>query len=469
MLGQVIGRWGNFVNAEAYGYSAGVEKLPWRMTVGTVYIDGVPHPEIEFVHPTFLYESLWNLLGFILINLFYRHKKRDGQVFYLYVAWYGLGRGLLEFLRTDSLRVFGLKAFVILGLGSFVAAVLLLIVSYRRAAAEREELEAYASANAAKPAPKTAPEPDGTLDAPWTMTARTTAAKIQKSTKAKEKTMAILLDGKLTSAKVKEEVAAKFSGGLRGRQSPCPALAVVIVGDNPASKVYVANKKKACEAVGIRSLSYELPGETTQDELLALVDRLNGDADVNGILVQLPLPRHIDEQTVIERISPDKDVDAFHPSNVGRIMLGLDGFAPCTPAGIMRLLAEYGISAAGKNCVVVGRSNIVGKPMAMLLLHQHGTVTICHSRTADLPSVTRRADILVVAVGRAKFVTADMVKPGAVVIDVGMNRDENGKLCGDVDFAEVSEVAGAITPVPGGVGPMTITMLMRNTITAAKK
>ena len=204
-------------------------------------------------------------------------------------------------------------------------------------------------------------------------------------------------------------------------------------------------------------------------ELLALVDRLNGDADVNGSLVQLPLPRHIDEQTVIERISPDKDVDAFHPSNVGRIMLGLDGFAPCTPAGIMRLLAEYGISAAGKNCVVVGRSNIVGKPMAMLLLHQHGTVTICHSRTADLPSVTRRADILVVAVGRAKFVTADMVKPGAVVIDVGMNRDENGKLCGDVDFAEVSEVAGAITPVPGGVGPMTITMLMRNTITAAKK
>lgn len=280
--------------------------------------------------------------------------------------------------------------------------------------------------------------------------------------------MAILLDGKLTSAKVKEEVAAKIAAACADGKAP-PCLAVVIVGDNPASKVYVANKKKACEAVGIRSLSYELPGETTQDELLTLVDRLNGDADVNGILVQLPLPRHIDEQTVIERISPDKDVDAFHPSNVGRIMLGLDGFAPCTPAGIMRLLAEYGISAAGKNCVVVGRSNIVGKPMAMLLLHQHGTVTICHSRTADLPSVTRRADILVVAVGRAKFVTADMVKPGAVVIDVGMNRDENGKLCGDVDFAEVSEVAGAITPVPGGVGPMTITMLMRNTITAAKK
>ena len=276
--------------------------------------------------------------------------------------------------------------------------------------------------------------------------------------------MAILLDGKLTSAKVKEEVAAKIAAACADGKAP-PCLAVVIVGDNPASKVYVANKKKACEAVGIRSLSYELPGETTQDELLALVDRLNGDADVNGILVQLPLPRHIDEQTVIERISPDKDVDAFHPSNVGRIMLGLDGFAPCTPAGIMRLLEEYGISAAGKNCVVVGRSNIVGKPMALLLLKANGTVSVCHSKTADLAFHTRQADILVVAIGRAKFITADMVSEGTVIVDVGMNR-EGGKLCGDVDFESCAQKASYITPVPGGVGPMTIAMLMENTFRA---
>lgn len=278
--------------------------------------------------------------------------------------------------------------------------------------------------------------------------------------------MAILLDGKLTSAKVKEEVAAKIAAACADGKAP-PCLAVVIVGDNPASKVYVANKKKACEAVGIRSLSYELPGETTQDELLALVDRLNGDADVNGILVQLPLPRHIDEQTVIERISPDKDVDAFHPSNVGRIMLGLDGFAPCTPAGIMRLLAEYGISAAGKNCVVVGRSNIVGKPMALLLLKANGTVSVCHSKTADLAAHTRQADILVVAIGRAKFITADMVSEGTVIVDVGMNR-EDGKLCGDVDFDEVEPIVDAITPVPGGVGTVTTSMTMQHTVAAAE-
>lgn len=278
--------------------------------------------------------------------------------------------------------------------------------------------------------------------------------------------MAILLDGKLTSAKVKEEVAAKIAAACADGKAP-PCLAVVIVGDNPASKVYVANKKKACEAVGIRSLSYELPGETTQDELLALVDRLNGDADVNGILVQLPLPRHIDEQTVIERISPDKDVDAFHPSNVGRIMLGLDGFAPCTPAGIMRLLAEYGISAAGKNCVVVGRSNIVGKPMALLLLKANGTVSVCHSKTADLAFHTRQADILVVAIGRAKFITADMVSEGTVIVDVGMNR-EDGKLCGDVDFDEVEPIVDAITPVPGGVGTVTTSMTMQHTVAAAE-
>ena len=279
--------------------------------------------------------------------------------------------------------------------------------------------------------------------------------------------MATILDGKLTSAKVKEEVAGKIAA-LTAAGGSAPCLAVVIVGDNPASKIYVANKKKACEAVGISSLSYELDGSTTQDELLELIDRLNADRNVNGILVQLPLPSHIDEQTVIERISPDKDVAAFHPSSVGRITLGLDGFEPCTPSGIMRLLSEYGISPAGKNCVVVGRSNIVGKPMALLLLRANGTVDICHSRTADLASHTRRADILVVAVGKAKFITADMIKDGAVVVDVGMNRD-NGKLCGDVDFEGCEKKASYITPVPGGVGPMTIAMLMQNTLRAGER
>ena len=276
-----------------------------------------------------------------------------------------------------------------------------------------------------------------------------------------------LIDGKTISAErraqMKKEVAALAEDGIT------PGLAVVIVGDDPASKVYVRNKKKACEELGIYSEEYALPAETTQDELLALIRELNAKPDIDGILVQLPLPKQLDEKAVIEAISPDKDVDAFSAANVGKIMIGDYKLLPCTPAGIMELIHASGVEVKGKECVVIGRSNIVGKPMAMLLLHEHGTVTICHSRTRDLSEVTRRADILIVAIGKAKFVTADMVKPGAVVIDVGMNRDENGKLCGDVDFDSVSEVAGAITPVPGGVGPMTITMLMKNTITAAGK
>lgn len=274
-----------------------------------------------------------------------------------------------------------------------------------------------------------------------------------------------LIDGKAVSAQLREtlkqEVAALAEKGIT------PGLAVVIVGQDSASRVYVNNKKKACAELGIYSEEHALPAETTQEELLALVRQLNERPEISGILVQLPLPKHLDEKLVIETISPDKDVDAFHAQNVGRIMIGDYRFLPCTPAGVMELIAASGVEIAGKECVVVGRSNIVGKPMAMLLLHKHGTVTICHSRTKDLAEVCRRADILVAAVGRAKFITADMVKPGAVVIDVGMNRDENGKLCGDVDFAGVSEVAGAITPVPGGVGPMTITMLMKNTIAAS--
>lgn len=278
--------------------------------------------------------------------------------------------------------------------------------------------------------------------------------------------MSKIIDGKAVSAavreRVKEEAAALTAQGIR------PGLAVIIVGDDPASRVYVNNKKKACAETGIYSEEHALPAKTTQDELLALIQSLNGRSDINGILCQLPLPGHLDEKAVIEAIDPRKDVDAFHPSNVGRIMIGDYHFLPCTPAGVMELLASEGIDVCGKNCVVIGRSNIVGKPMSMLLLHKNGTVTICHSRTQNLAETTRRADILIAAVGIAKFVKADMVKPGAVVIDVGMDRDENGKLCGDVDFAAVEPIASYITPVPGGVGPMTIAMLMQNTIMAAK-
>lgn len=277
--------------------------------------------------------------------------------------------------------------------------------------------------------------------------------------------MGKIIDGKAVSTALREKMKAEVAQ-LKER-GVTPGLAVVIVGDDSASRVYVNNKKKACAELGMHSEEYALPGDTTEAELLALVEKLNAKADIHGILVQLPLPRQIDEKKIIEAINPDKDVDAFHPQNVGRIMIGDYRFLPCTPAGIMELIASTGVDITGKECVVIGRSNIVGKPMSMLMLHKHATVTICHSRTKDLAEVARRADILIVAIGKAKFVGADMVKPGAMVIDVGMDRDENGKLCGDVDFAAVEPAAGWITPVPGGVGPMTITMLMRNTITAA--
>lgn len=279
--------------------------------------------------------------------------------------------------------------------------------------------------------------------------------------------MANIIDGKAVSAKVKEEIA-KETAAIKAKYSISIGLAVVIVGDDPASRIYVNNKKKACETVGFTSYEYALSADTTQEELLQLIDKLNKDDNVNGILVQLPLPKHLDEKAVINSISPEKDVDAFHPVNVGKIMIGEYSFLPCTPAGIMELIASTGVDIKGKECVVVGRSNIVGKPMSMLLLHQSGTVTICHSKTNDLAEHCRKADILVVAVGVPKLVTGDMIKEGAVVIDVGMNRLENGKLCGDVDFDSAKEKAGFITPVPGGVGPMTIAMLMKNTLTAAK-
>ena len=275
-----------------------------------------------------------------------------------------------------------------------------------------------------------------------------------------------IIDGKAVSASLRQAIKAETA--QLSASGTTPGLAVILVGDDPASHVYVNNKKKGCAEVGFYSEVYELPASTTQQELLALVEKLNKQENIHGILVQSPLPKHLDEEAVVLAIDPNKDVDAFHPVNVGHIMIGDYRFLPCTPAGIMELLKAVDIDPKGKECVVIGRSNIVGKPMAMLLLHAHGTVTICPSRTKDLAEVTRRGDVLVSAVGKAGFVTADMVKPGAVVIDVGMNRNAQNKLCGDVDFEAVKEVAGYITPVPGGVGPMTITMLLRNTLTAAK-
>ena len=277
--------------------------------------------------------------------------------------------------------------------------------------------------------------------------------------------MAKILDGKMLSAKIKEDI--RLETEELKKKGINPGLAVIIVGDDPASRVYVNNKKKACEACGFYSEEYALGAEATEEELLKLIDELNNRKDINGILVQLPLPKGIDSEKVLLSIKPEKDVDAFHPVNVGKIMIGNFDFLPCTPAGVMELIHLTDIDVCGKECVVIGRSNIVGKPQAMLLLHENATVTICHSRTKDLKEVTKRADIIVAAVGKAKFVTADMVKEGAIVIDVGMNRDENGKLCGDVDYESVEPVASAITPVPGGVGPMTIAMLMRNTIKAS--
>lgn len=274
--------------------------------------------------------------------------------------------------------------------------------------------------------------------------------------------MATIIDGKAISLQIKDELkeraAALKASGIE------IALAVIQVGDNPASCVYVRNKKKGCEYIGIGSLSFELPEETTQEELLALIGELNERADVNGILVQLPLPAHIDEDTVIKAIDSKKDVDGFHPQSVGALCIGQPGFVSCTPAGIIQLLKRSGVEIAGKECVVLGRSNIVGKPMALLLLRENATVTIAHSKTKNLKEVTKRADILIVAVGRPKMVTKDYVKEGAVVIDVGINRDENNKMCGDVDFDDVAPVCSAITPVPGGVGPMTIAMLLNNCI-----
>ncbi len=278
--------------------------------------------------------------------------------------------------------------------------------------------------------------------------------------------MAILLDGKIISANVKSEVAQEVT--RMKAKGITPGLAVIIIGDDPASRTYVNNKKKVCAEAGVYSEEIALPADTPQDQLISLIVSLNNRSDINGILCQLPLPPHIDDKAVIAAISSAKDVDAFHAVNVGHVMIGDYTFLPCTPAGVMEMIHSAGVTVEGKNCVVIGRSNIVGKPMAMMLLHENGTVTICHSKTKNIKEICKNADILVAAVGIAKFVTPDMVKSGAVVIDVGMNRDENNKLCGDVDTAAVGEVAGYISPVPGGVGLMTTAMLLKNTVTAAK-
>ncbi len=280
--------------------------------------------------------------------------------------------------------------------------------------------------------------------------------------------MAEIISGKFVSAEVRKNITSDVAAFI-SKTGVTPGLAVILVGNNPASAVYVRNKHKACLEVGMNSYEITMPEDISETELLNKIDELNKDDNVHGILVQLPLPSHISEENVINRIDPSKDVDAFHPQNVGKIMIGNYDFIPCTPAGVMELLHYYNVDIKGKECVIIGRSNIVGKPMSLLLLAENGTVTVCHSKTQNLASITKRADILVVAIGRADFVSADMVKPGAVVIDVGINRKEDGKLCGDVDFEAVEKISSKITPVPGGVGPMTITMLLKNTLTAAKK
>lgn len=278
--------------------------------------------------------------------------------------------------------------------------------------------------------------------------------------------MAKIIDGKVISKQIKDELKDEVLAMKKEGKEVC--LAVIQVGNDPASSIYVGNKKKACEYIGIKSIAHELPEETTENELIDIIEKLNADNSVHGILVQLPVPKHINEDKIIEAISPKKDVDGFHPASVGALSIGQKGFVSCTPAGIIQLLKRSNIEISGKECVVIGRSNIVGKPMSMLLLRENGTVTICHSRTKDLKEVCKRADILVVAIGRPKMVDASYVKPGATVIDVGIHRDENNKLCGDVDFESVEKVAEYITPVPGGVGPMTIAMLMNNCVEAGK-
>ena len=469
LIGQGVGRWGNFINQEAFGDAT---NLPWGMSSDATELI-VPGAN---VHPCFLYESILCFLGFILLHIFSRKfRQYDGQVALLYAVWYGLSRFFIEGLRTDSLMIpyINIKVSQAVAMASVLIAIALLIALRNRTnltgCGSQKIIELNGIIIGNIPETKTKVKTEKNIESSIFANennAENTETISENSQIKEEKLTSKIIDGKQISSIIKNELKAEVTNLKANNISAC--LAVVIVGDNSASKVYVKNKKLACADCGIESKEFALPENTSQKELLDLILELNEDASVNGILVQLPLPKHLNEEDVIATISPLKDVDAFHENNVGRIMIGNYNFLPCTPAGIMELIKSTGIEVETKHCVVIGRSNIVGKPMAMLLLRQNGTVTICHSKTKNLSEICKNADILVAAVGRAKFVTANMVKEGAVVIDVGMNIDENGKLCGDVDFDEVSKIASYITPVPGGVGPMTIAMLLKNTITATK-
>lgn len=450
ILGQCIGRWANFINREAYG---GETDLPWRMRLWFSGANNVP--VAVDVHPTFLYESLWNLCGLILLlAVISRGRRFDGENAWFYFLWYGLGRTWIEGLRTDSLYLFDWK---VLGVPVRVSQALSLCLAAVSALALWLEIRVLRRS----PEDLYVRQPESRM---WFEDDPDAINRPRREKKRTGDTMAILMDGKALAEKTRARVRQQVSA----LQRP-PCLAVILVGNDPASQIYVRNKEKDCAECGIQTLPCRLPESITEEQLLTLIWRLNNDSAVDGILCQLPLPPHINASEILRTISPEKDVDCFHPSNIGQLSMGEPVFLPCTPAGIMMLLLEYGIPVRGRNCVIIGRSNIVGKPLGMLLTAADGTVTICHSRTEHLADITRQADILISATGKAKLVTADMVKTGATVIDVGMNRDENGKLCGDVDFESVSTVAGWITPVPGGVGPMTRARLMENVLTAAKR
>ena len=417
---------------------------------------------------------MWYLVGVLLIIFVVSTARRfDGENTWFYFLWYGIGRFWVEGLRTDSLYLFNwtiggqpIRVSQALSLVMVFVSLFMLYYNIKLHPHKPEELyvNIVAARNAAAAEAAAAPAAESRRSCLFRDGGSLPRGALRRSSDGGSVMSAVLLDGKALSARMRERLRQKAAALPRQ-----PGLAVILVGDDPASAVYVRNKEKDCAQCGVRCLNHHLPAEATQQELLALVENMNRREDVDGILVQLPLPEGLDSRAVLEAIRPEKDVDAFHPENVGRLMLGLPRFLPCTPAGIMALLRAYGISPAGKHCVVVGRSNIVGKPMALLLLAEDATVTVCHSRTPDLAAQCRPADILISAVGRRGLITSDMVKPGAVVVDVAMNRNEEGKLCGDVQFAAAEPVVDAITPVPGGVGTVTTSVLVGHVVQAAGK
>ncbi len=544
LAGQGIGRWGNFFNQEAFGTNT---TLPWGMysertrsylqgVAAELASQGVAVDPSTPVHPTFLYESLWCLLGLVLLLCYCRHRRFDGEIALMYVMWYGAERCVVEGLRTDSLMIGPLRVSQVLAGGSCLLALVAWYILRRRArriraaggstlvvesirageaaaaryaaAVEnrRKAAERYNESAAQRAAAQACAEKEKSArlqkeaaaryaaavkdrDAALKKTAavryenavavretamkktvaagaETTAPALDAVLAAEATDVAQVLDGKYWASVIKVEVRERVAR-LKAAGHPC-RLAVLLVGDDPASAVYVRGKAKDCAECGIDSDVLRFPADVTEAELMREIYRLDDDPTVSGILVQLPLPAGLDAKKILRGIDPAKDVDGFTPTNTGLLNMGLECLEPCTPAGCMYLLQQSGVSPVGKNAVVIGRSNIVGKPMAALLCAQDATVTVCHSRTQGLAEICRRADILVAAVGKAGMVTADMVKPGAVVIDVGINRNAEGKLCGDVDYEAVRKVAGWITPVPGGVGLMTRAMLMKNTLQAAQ-